>query len=165
MDVASYQCGHHDYPAIDIAAPIGSQFLAVTSGIVDFVTHIDEWDGAVDDPVTRGGLAVAIVGDDGVRYYGSHLSSVEGGIKPGVRVVTGQVLGLTGDSGNAVGTTPHLHFGISHPTTPDDWIVRRGEIDPCEYVQAWANGIMLTPDLGLRAVSTPASSHHLPGDE
>jgi murein DD-endopeptidase MepM/ murein hydrolase activator NlpD len=60
-------------------------------------------------------------------------------------VEAGQTLGRTGKSGNARNTPPHLHFGISHPTTPDDWRVRRGEIPPFEYLQAWSRGEQRTP--------------------
>lgn len=165
VEDATYQCGHHDYPAIDIAAPEGSQFLAVTSGEIDFVQHTDEWSGLTDDPVTRGGLSIALVGDDGVRYYGSHLSRIEEGIRAGVRVKAGQVIGATGTSGNAVGTIPHLHFGISHPTRPSDWIVRRGEVDPCEYITAWAAGEPLTPDLTQRVTHYPTAAPGMHHDE
>jgi peptidoglycan LD-endopeptidase LytH len=146
-EVASYQRGHHDYPATDIFAPIGSSVVAVTNGIVDFVSYEDRWDGKVDDPATRGGLSVAIIGDDGVRYYGSHLSAIAPGIMPGVRVRAGKLLGYSGRTGNARGTSPHLHFGISHPTYPEDWEVRRGEISPYPYLQAWERGEMLVPVL------------------
>ena len=64
---------HHDYPATDIFCPEGSEFVAVTDGVVDFVSFKDIWDPKTDDPNNRGGLAVAIIGTDGVRYYGSHL--------------------------------------------------------------------------------------------
>jgi murein DD-endopeptidase MepM/ murein hydrolase activator NlpD len=144
----SYGRAHHDYPATDIFCPIGSEFIAVTDGVVDFVSREDTWDPQVNDGATRGGLSVAIVGDDGVRYYGSHLSKVADGIAPGVRVVAGQLLGLTGKSGDAAVTDPHLHFGISHPTTPDDWAVRRGEISPYPYLKAWQRGEHLSPMLG-----------------
>ena len=138
---------HHDYPATDIFCEVGSEFLAVTDGVVDYVSREDRWDPAVDDGATRGGLSVAIIGDDGVRYYGSHLSQVADGIKPGVRVAVGQVLGLTGKSGDARNTDSHLHFGISHPTRPDDWQVRRGEIWPYDYLRAWQRGENVTPKL------------------
>ena len=144
---ASYSPGHHDYPATDIFCPTGSSFVAPTSGTVDSVSTVDTWDPSVDDPATRGGLSVAIVGDDGVRYYGSHLSSVAPGIEPGAKVSAGQVLGLTGKSGNAANVDPHLHFGISRPTTPDDWAVRRGEVDTFPILQAWERGENLTPVL------------------
>jgi murein DD-endopeptidase MepM/ murein hydrolase activator NlpD len=114
---------------------------------VDFVTRKDTWDPATDVPAVRGGLSVALVGDDGVRYYGSHLSAVATGVLAGVRVAAGQLLGYTGQSGNARLTAPHLHFGISHPTAPDDWAVRRGELSPYPYLQAWRAGRMLTPRL------------------
>jgi len=114
---------------------------------VDYVSAKDMWDHKVNDGATRGGLSVAIIGDDGVRYYGSHLSQVADGIAPGVRVVAGQPLGLTGKSGDARFVDPHLHFGISHPTTPEDWAVRRGEIPPYGYLRAWQRGEDATPDL------------------
>lgn len=144
---ASYGSCHHDYPASDIFVPIGSEFVAVTDGVVEFVTYTDEWSPQNDDPAIRGGISVAMVGSDGVRYYGSHLSSVVEGIAPGVRVVASQPLGKTGKSGNAASTPPHLHFGISPPTTPDDWRTRRGTINPLPYLNAWKSGKNVTPDL------------------
>ena len=56
-------------------------------------------------------------------------------------------MGLTGRSGDARYTNAHLHYGISHPTTPDDWMVRRGEIWPYDYLNAWERGESLTPKL------------------
>jgi len=146
-EVASYSQGHHDYPATDIFAPAGSDFVAVTSGRIDFVSYADTWDPEVDDPATRGGLSVAIVGSDGIRYYGSHLSEIAIGIEPGLAVAAGQLLGRIGSSGNARFVPSHLHFGISHPTFAEDWFVRRGELDPYPYLIAWASGETLTPVL------------------
>jgi murein DD-endopeptidase MepM/ murein hydrolase activator NlpD len=145
--VTEYTAYHHDYPATDIFCPTGSRFVAPTAGIVDYVSPVDRWDPATDDPAVRGGLSVAIVGDDGVRYYGSHLSAVAPGITPGVRVAAGQLLGRTGKTGDARYVDPHLHFGISHPTTPDDWQTRRGEVSPYPYLRAWATGKPLKPEL------------------
>jgi murein DD-endopeptidase MepM/ murein hydrolase activator NlpD len=144
---AQYGRYHHDYPATDIFCPVGSRFVAPVRGIVDSVSLTDRWDPRTDDPAVRGGLSVAIIGDDGVRYYGAHLSSVAPGIVPGVRVRTGQLLGLTGNSGNARYTPPHLHFGISRPTYATDWQTRRGQVSPYTYLRAWARGTALTPAL------------------
>lgn len=144
---ADYGPTHHDYPATDIFCPEGSLFVAPTAGVVDFVSYADEWSPANDDPALRGGISVAIIGDDGIRYYGSHLAAVAEGIAVGARVTAGQTLGLTGKSGNARSTPPHLHFGISRPTTPDDWSVRRGEVPPYPYLKAWAAGESVTPAL------------------
>ncbi|MEO7909827.1 MAG: hypothetical protein ABIV47_09275, partial [Roseiflexaceae bacterium] len=73
------------------------------------------------------------------------------GIAPGVRVVAGQQLGLTGKSGDARFTDSHLHFGISHPTAPDDWKVRRGEISPYNYLRAWQRGEDATPQFKVKS--------------
>jgi peptidoglycan LD-endopeptidase LytH len=142
-----YGAAHHTYPATDIFCPTGSRFVAPTSGVIDFVSYEDNWNPAADDPAIRGGLSVAMIGDDGVRYYGSHLSAISEGIVVGARVTAGQPLGLTGNSGNARSTPPHLHFGISQPTTPDDWSVRRGQISPYPYLKAWERGEALIPQL------------------
>ncbi len=151
MNVARYGECHHDYPASDIFATVGSRFVAVTDGIVDFVSSKDDWKRSTDDPAVRGGLSVAIIGDDGIRYYGSHLSKIADGIAPGRRVSAGQLLGLTGDSGNARGTDPHVHFGISRPTKPDDWATRRGHINPYPYLEAWKQAKPVKPDLSQKS--------------
>ena len=146
-EIATYANEHHDYPATDIFVPIGTVVVAVTDGVVDEVSRVDRWDSATNDGGFRGGLWVSIIGDDGIRYYISHLSVVEPGIEAGVRVHAGQVIGLSGNTGNATPTPPHIHFGISHPTFPGDWAVRRGEIWPYGYLQAWTRGENVTPVL------------------
>ena len=145
-DVA-FSEGGHLYPATDIFAPAGAQFVAVTSGVVDFVSTHDLWNPVTNDPSTRGGLSVAIIGDDGVRYYGAHLAAIAPGIQPGVRVNPGQLLGWIGNSGDAAGRQTHLHFGISPPTYPGDWLSRRGLVDPFPYLVAWKAGATVTPVL------------------
>jgi murein DD-endopeptidase MepM/ murein hydrolase activator NlpD len=143
----SYGEFHHDYPATDIFCDEGSEFVAVTAGVIDYISFKDSWDPTTNDPNDRGGLAVAIIGTDGVRYYGSHLQSIAPDLAVGMTVTAGQLLGLTGKTGSARSTPAHLHFGISHPTTPEDWQVRRGEISPYPYLQAWRNNKMRAPVL------------------
>jgi murein DD-endopeptidase MepM/ murein hydrolase activator NlpD len=138
---------HHDYPATDMFCDEGSEFVAVTAGVVDYISFEDIWDPVTNEPNDRGGLAVAIIGSDGVRYYGSHLQAIAPDLHVGMTVTAGQLLGLTGKSGDARSTPAHLHFGISHPTTPEDWQVRRGEISPYPYLQAWRKGEMRAPVL------------------
>jgi murein DD-endopeptidase MepM/ murein hydrolase activator NlpD len=136
----SYSPGGHAYLATDIFAPIGTAFVAVTSGVIQGVSRTDVWNPDIDDGANRGGLFVSLIGDDGVRYYGSHLSAVADGIEAGVRVEAGQLLGNVGVSGSARDTPPHLHFGISRPTALDDWETRRGEVDPVPFLDAWLAG-------------------------
>lgn len=137
---------HHDYPAADIKARLGCAFVAPIGGVVQDVSRKDRWSGRTNLGQDRGGLSVSIIGDDGVRYYGSHLSKVEEGIESGVRVEAGQKLGEIGRSGSARGIPrPHLHFGISYQTEPGDWEVRRGVIKPWKYLEAWKKGESLSP--------------------
>jgi peptidoglycan LD-endopeptidase LytH len=145
--IASYVNAHHDYPAADIFVPIGSTVVAVTDGVIDEVSRVDRWEAATDDGSVRGGLWITIVGDDNVRYHTSHLSSVLPGIEAGVRVHAGQIIGLSGNTGNATRTPPHVHFGISHPTFAGDWQVRRGQIWPYDYLKAWTRSEDRKPKL------------------
>ena len=54
------------------------------------------------------GKAFYLAGDDGTTYYGAHLDTLA---SPG-RVEAGARIGTVGNTGNASGLTPHLHFGI-----------------------------------------------------
>lgn len=114
-------------------------------GIVIETSRQDNWSGRENLGSTRGGKFVSILGDDGVRYYGSHLRSVAKGIEAGVRVTAGTKLGEVGTSGSARGTPPHLHFGISWPTEEGIWWVRRGMVSPFAFLQAWERGEMKSP--------------------
>jgi LysM repeat protein len=80
----------------DLFAARGTEIRAPVSGTVTFKTG------------PRGGLQFNLMGSDGVEYIGSHLLSK---VKEG-KVAAGDVIGLVGNSGNAEGTHPHLHFGM-----------------------------------------------------
>ena len=142
---ANYARAHHDYAATDILTKAGCKFIAPIDGVVDEVNRVDLWKSPPNKGIDRGGLYVSIIGSDGVRYYGSHLRSIPATIQPGVAVVAGQVLGAVGSTGSARGTAPHLHFGISWPTPADIWWVRRGEVLPWKYLDAWKKGKSLSP--------------------
>ena len=136
---------HHDYPASDIKAELGCAFVAPIGGVIQDVSRKDLWSGKTNLGQDRGGLAISIIGDDGVRYYGSHLSKILPEVITGLRVISGEKLGEVGASGSAKGTAPHLHFGISWPTPPQTWWVRRGEVLPWKYLDAWKAGKDLSP--------------------
>jgi murein DD-endopeptidase MepM/ murein hydrolase activator NlpD len=143
----NYARAHHDYAATDILAKKGCKFVSPINGVIDEVNRVDNWSGKTNLGIDRGGLYVSIIGDDSVRYYGSHLSSVVASIQPGVVVKAGRVLGKIGSTGSARGTAPHLHFGISWPTPtqPNVWWVRRGVVLPFKYLDAWKAGKDLSP--------------------
>jgi murein DD-endopeptidase MepM/ murein hydrolase activator NlpD len=153
-----YAREHHDYPATDILASCGSPVRAVTTGVVLEVIRVDRYDPRVNDGATRGGLAVSMLGADGVRYYGSHLSRIEPGIVPGRRVTAGQRLGSVGETGDA--SACHLHFGISPACTRRaDWWIRRGVLWPWPYLDSWRSGGHSSP---RAAVDAWQSAHGCP---
>ena len=134
----SYERTHHGYPASDILTECGSTYVAPVSGVVNHVNRVDQWDRAANLGETRGGLSVAILGDDGVRYYGSHFQSINDNIAVGVRVKAGDpvaVVGRTGDAGAC-----HVHFGLSPMCSKNDWFIRRGVIWPWPYLDSWRSG-------------------------
>jgi murein DD-endopeptidase MepM/ murein hydrolase activator NlpD len=154
----SYGHSHHDYPATDIFAARGCPVVAATSGRIAEVSYHDTWSSHTNDGATRGGLSISIVGDDGVRYYGSHLQSIEAGIAPGVHVHAGQLIGHVGNSGDARGGPTHLHFGLSWPTRSGVWWVRRGMVYPWPYLDSWRAGGQRSP------VAAVAALHAQDGD-
>lgn len=81
----------------DIFAPRGTPIVAPVAGTVEFKT------GAI------GGLQFWLAGSDGVRYIGTHLE----GFGIAGQVSAGDVIGYVGDSGNAVGSRPHVHFEMA----------------------------------------------------
>ena len=93
----------HWHEGADIFAPTGTELLAVESGIISRLAG-----GG------RGGLALYIEGQSGSKHYYAHLDGYADGIAEGRPVTAGQLVGYVGDSGNAAGGLPHLHYEI-HP--------------------------------------------------
>jgi murein DD-endopeptidase MepM/ murein hydrolase activator NlpD len=98
-DWGNPRSGGRTHQGTDMFAAMGAPVLAPVSGTVRQHT------GGL------GGLAFYLDGVDGAEYYGAHLSSLE---KTGP-VLAGQEIARVGDSGNAKGGAPHLHFEI-HPS-------------------------------------------------
>jgi peptidoglycan LD-endopeptidase LytH len=85
----------------DIFAPKGTPVLSATEG---YVVRIGE--------NSLGGQTVSVVGAGGRVYYYAHLDSYAPGVAVGDYVTDNSVLGYVGTTGNAAGTSPHLHFGV-----------------------------------------------------
>ncbi len=95
---------HHgsSHGGSDLFAPRGTPVVAFKSGTVEYVGN---------DPI--GGNNVMIRQDDGKEAYYAHLDQTPL-VRNGQRIETGQQLGVVGDTGNAKGTGPHLHFGVGN---------------------------------------------------
>ena len=89
------------HEGVDIFAEAGTPVYSATSRYV-------EWFG----PYGVGGNTVTVVGAGGVRYYYAHLSSYAEGLTNGQAVTPDTRLGYVGNTGNALTTPPHLHFGV-----------------------------------------------------
>lgn len=136
----AYHPTHSAYPGTDIFADCGEPVVAVTDGRILEVSRVDRFSKSGPLGPYNGGLSVSLLGDDGVRYYGSHLSAIAPGVDAGVRVKAGQQLGKVGHTGNA-NNVCHLHFGLSPKCTGhDDWWIRRGVIWPAPYLNSWRKG-------------------------
>ncbi len=147
----SYAQAHHDYPAADVFADRGCLFVSPVAGRIDEVNRVDRWQSTSNLGADRGGLNISILGVDGVRYYGAHLESILPNLSPGVPVKAGTPLGRIGDTGSARGVGTHLHFGLSWPTPPGYWWIRRGAVAPAPYLNAWRAGRESSP---VAAVAT-----------
>jgi murein DD-endopeptidase MepM/ murein hydrolase activator NlpD len=85
----------------DIFAPKGTPVLSATEGVVVRVGQN-----------RLGGNIVAVLGAGGRYYYYAHLDRYADGLETGQLVEAGELLGHVGNTGNARGTPPHLHFGV-----------------------------------------------------
>ena len=122
------------HPGNDILAPRKAIAVAAESGKVKFWTTS-----------ATAGCMLYLYGDSGTTYEYIHLNNDVGkgndnkgkcvagtsyapGLKDGARVQAGQQVGFVGDSGDANGIHPHLHFEV-HP--------KGGKaVDPYPYLQA-----------------------------
>lgn len=93
----------HWHEGTDIFADFGSPVIAAENGVIDRLGQ-----------ASLGGNKLWVKGDSGISYYFAHMSAFAEGMADGRRVRAGEVVGYVGDTGNAKGTSPHLHFEI-HP--------------------------------------------------
>ena len=93
--------GGRHHQGVDIFARRGTVVRSTTPGIVLRIADFG-----------IGGKHVWVFGPAGERHYYAHLDGWARGLAVGTRVDVGTPLGVVGDTGNAKGTPPHLHYGI-----------------------------------------------------
>ena len=118
------------HKGIDIFAARGTDVISSTYGMVVY-TH----EGG------KGGKSVMILGPKWRFHYYAHLASYDAFAFQPVR--PGTVLGTVGDTGNAKGKPPHLHYAI---TTPFPY----PQLYDSESVHGWKKMFYLSPDKWLR---------------
>jgi murein DD-endopeptidase MepM/ murein hydrolase activator NlpD len=96
---------HHDYPAVDIAAPMGSPLYALADATV-----LRSW--SVPDP--RCGIGFTFRAFDGQVWTYCHMSVLDRNVVVGAHLSAGQQVGLVGATGDASG--PHLHLQLQPAT-------------------------------------------------
>ena len=103
--------GARPHEALDIAAQRGTPVLAVDDGrLVKLFTSVP------------GGLTVYQF-DPGSRYayYYAHLDRYAEGLREGMELQRGEVIGYVGSTGNANPDAPHLHFAIFRLGPQKQW--------------------------------------------
>jgi murein DD-endopeptidase MepM/ murein hydrolase activator NlpD len=100
---------HHE--ALDIMAPKGTKVLAAADGkVVKLFTS------------KPGGLTIyQFDPTEKYAYYYAHLDHYADGIKEGMDIKRGDLIGYVGTTGNADANAPHLHFAVFELTPEKQW--------------------------------------------
>ena len=94
--------GSRPHRGIDIFAAKGTSVVAVADGIISFIG---------DQP--KGGHCIWLTTENGASFFYAHLDRWAPGLYEGMEVQSGDLIGFVGNTGNAIHTPSHLHFGIN----------------------------------------------------
>ena len=134
--VVSASHTHHDYPAVDIAAPAGSPVYAINDATVE---------RAWSTPDPRCGIGLTFQTRDGQTWTYCHLAVLDASVVPGATLIAGQQVGLVGSTGESTG--PHLHLQLQ---PADAWPQQES------WFQAFAGTAFSWNDVATVALRTPA---------
>jgi murein DD-endopeptidase MepM/ murein hydrolase activator NlpD len=112
------RAGGRYHQGIDIFATRGTPVVAVADGSLFNVGYNG-----------LGGWRLWVRDASGNTFYYAHLSAYAPAAREGASVARGTVIGYVGDTGDARGTSPHLHFEI-HPGGG-------GPVPPYPIVTGW----------------------------
>ena len=137
--------------AIDYAAPTGTPVVAIGRGRVEFSGWRDGYGNLVE--IRHAGGYVS-------RY--GHFSRIAAGIRRGVEVDQGDVVGYVGQTGHATG--PHLHFEFLHGGEKINFLAlkiprleRLAGIDLQRFLRSRAERLALLRGTSDAAARVPAS--------
>ena len=123
-DWLDYRAGPppHLHQGNDLFAPFDTPVRAPVDGTVRF------------EDSGLGGKGVFVTAPDGTYFYMAHLNSFSRELASGGAVTQGQIVGYNGDSGNAKGGAPHVHFEV-HP-------FGGAAVNPKPFLDAWLNAAL-----------------------
>ena len=118
----------HQHQGTDLFAAFDTPVRSPVDGIVRF------------EDAGLGGKGAFVTAPDGTYYYMAHLKGFNRDVASGTAVKQGQVIGYNGDSGNAQGGAPHVHFEV-HPRGG-------GAVNPKPFLDKWmAEAELRVPEL------------------
>jgi len=93
------------HEGMDFSAPVGTEVYATGNGAIEMAGHDD-----------GGGYGNEIIIDHGYSYKTvyAHLSRIF--VKPGQKILRGQIIGYVGNTGKS--TSPHLHYEVRKNGVP-----------------------------------------------
>jgi hypothetical protein len=159
-DFGAPRSGGRTHEGNDLMGKKMQRLLSAVDGTVKRIKY---------DNLSAGGNSVVIEAADGWTYHYIHVNNDTPGtddgkatrdhvfppsIQLGSKVTRGQVIAYMGDSGNAEGTAPHLHFEIRQPPPPG--VYTGDPINPYESLRAAQLGT--TSGWQLRTTATAGTA-------
>lgn len=119
---ARFTPSFHLHKGTDVFAARGTPMISPVDGVVRFTTE------------AVGGKSAYVTEPDGTYYYFTHMEAFPPGVRSGVAIKRGDLVGFVGSSGNAAGGATHLHLQV-HP--------RGGApVNPKPYLDRWLDEAM-----------------------
>ncbi|MGQ0743970.1 MAG: M23 family metallopeptidase [Acidimicrobiales bacterium] len=109
----------HPHMGTDVFAARGTPVRSPADGVLRFTNE------------STGGKSAYVTTADRTYFYMTHLDGFNQRLRSGQAVKRGEVVGYVGSTGNAAGSSPHLHFQV-HP--------RGGApVNPKPFLDTWLN--------------------------
>ena len=115
--------GNRVHEGLDIRSSKGTPIVAIADGVVNTIAYTEASGYYIAIDHGNGWLSLYVhLNDDiiGNDNLGGFETAFADKIYLGANVVGGQVIGFVGDSGNAEGTIPHVHFELRYRGVSQD---------------------------------------------